>query len=300
MSKKNLICGILAVIVVLLLIAGGAFLGNKEPSPPANGVALMAPVVQEAPLFYPRFQSLSLNITTELRYHDYYNSLAHGAKASPTSIVISIEVGEATTYHNANSVETKLRNIATNEFIVIELKVTPSNASVSVISIPIILTVPDIIECNGNIHIPFDFVYPKEGIKYPLTQVEREAMSSIVALEAGGGKTVNDVKLAVASVIINRYNNNYGSIMWLIFAPGGFSTAKNVDSATGLTPYRNTETTYRSCKDAVDYVSLHGPTIPSNVLWFKSLSYDKNGNPITYHRFGTPYKKIGSLYFSCK
>ena len=253
----------------------------------------MAPVVQEAPLFYPRFQSLSLNITTELRYHDYYNSLAHGAKASPASIDITIvQRRKATTYQNTNSVETKLRNIATNELIVIELKVTPSNASVSVISPPIILTVPDIIECNGNICVPFDFAYPKEGIKHPITHYQRELMSSIVAHEHGGGS--DEAKRAVASVIFNRSHNTHYDYTIVMLQPGAFSTIRFINTETGRSYYRDTDTyPYKSCKDAVDYVSMYGVTIPKSVYFFKSENKDGTFFP-NYPR----YKRIGGLYFS--
>lgn len=292
MSKKNFIYGILAIIVVILLIAGGAFLGDKKPNPPANEVALMvpmAPISQEMPLSHPKFQSLSLNITSELRYHDYYNSLAHGAKASPASIdVVITQRHKVIVYQNADSIAIKLQNILPSEIIKIELKVTPSNANVSTISTPIILTVPDLIECDGNIHIPFDFSYPTEGLAFPLTHVEREAMSSIVALEHGGGSA--EAKRAVAKVILNRRRHGYGSIHHIIFS-GAFTTSKLVDRNTGLTPYRNTETyPYKSCKDAVDHVSLYGlEGFPHSVVYFRS-GY--------FFDWAVDYKQIGSLYFS--
>lgn len=291
MSKKTFIYGTLAIIVVLLLIAGGAFLRDKEPStPPANGMALMAPIVQETPLSHPKFQSFSLNITSELRYHNYYNSLAHGAKASPISMDIVITQGhKVITYQNTGSIKIKLQNISTTEIIMIELKVTPSNANVSTISTPIILTVPNLNERDVNIHIPFDFSYPKEGLAFPLTHLEREAMSSIVALEHGGGPA--EAKRAVAKVILNRRRHGYQSIYHVIFAKNAFTTARLIDPETGLTPFRNTETyPYKSCKDAVDHVSLYGlEGFPHSVVYFRSEYF---------FDWAVDYKKIGALYFS--
>ena len=247
----------------------------------------MAPVGQETPLSSPTFQSLPLKITCGLRYHDYYNSIAHGTKASPASVsIVVIQNNQATTYENTNSIELDITKFSTSDTLIIEVKVIPSDPKVSVIVRPVILTAGQLLE--DNCHISYDFSYPKDGLAFPLTHLEREAMSSIVALEHGGGPA--EAKRAVAKVILNRRRHGYGSIHNVIFS-GAFTTSKLVDRNTGLTPYRNTETyPYKSCKDAVDHVSLYGlEGFPHSVVYFRS-GY--------FFDWAVDYKKIGSLYFS--
>lgn len=300
---KPIVKQILAVIIVILLMFFGAILGNPEDSKAeASTVKPMRPSVED-PLSPPVIEHLTIHITSDLRYHDYYNELVHKQRASTTSTNIMVtRNNETVIYQDVNDITIHLFNVGMNEKIYFSTEGVPTEQNINVRVGTYTLT-PSMLDSHDiELYLPYDFLYPTEGIKYPLTQVEREAMSSIVALEAGGGNSVNDVKLAVASIIINRRANRYGSIMHLIFAKNAFSTSKLVNQTTGKTTERNTDVyPYKSCKDAVDLVSLHGTTIPSNVLWFKSLTYDKKtGQPITYHKFGTPYKKIGGLYFSCK
>ena len=287
MDRKNLILGIISVIIVILLIAVAGLFGDDGSSSSHERMAPMAPMSQETPLSSPFFESLPLKITCGLRYHDYYNSIAHGAKASPASVsIVVIQNNQATTYENTNSIELDITKLSTSDTLIIEVKVIPSNPEVLVVVHPVILSIGQLLE--GSCHISYDFSYPKDGLAFPLTHLEREAMSSIVALEHGGGPA--EAKRAVAKVILNRRRHGYGSIYNVIFS-GAFTTAKLIDRDTGLTPYRNTEVyPYNTCKKAVDHVSLYGlEDFPHSVVYFRSEYF---------FDWAIDYKQIGSLYFS--
>lgn len=283
-NKFDLWMGVIATIVVFLLIAGGALLGNKGSSPPQNTVAPMTPSTN-TPMESAKIESVTLTLTCGLRYHDYYNELAHKQKATIDTINIYVN---NICYADTDSLELTFTNIPINELITIRLEVIPSDNSITVRTIETTLLAYEIFE-DGFRHLSYDFLYPTEGLMFPLTQLEREAMSSIVALEHGGGSA--EAKRAVAKVILNRRRHGGGSIYNVIFAHNAFTTAKLVNPATGKTSYRDTDSyPYKSCKEAVDHVSLYGlEGFPTSVVYFRS-GY--------YHTWATPYKQIGSLYFS--
>jgi hypothetical protein len=238
----------------------------------------------------PTFESLPLKITCGLRYHDYYNSIAHGAKASLVSVsIVVIQDNQATTYENTSSIELVITNFSTTSLLAIEIKAVPSDPKISVVVRPVILSVTDLLE--GKIHIPFDFSYPKDGIKHPITHYQRELMSSIVAHEHGNGPT--EAKRAVASVIFNRSHNTRYDYTTIMLQKNAFTTIRLINTQTGRSYTRDTDGQYKSCKDAVDYVSMYGVTIPKSVYFFKSITKDGTFFP-NYPR----YKQIGALYFS--
>ena len=284
MKKPNWLIGILVTLFIFLLIAGGAILGNKGSGPPQDTVASMAPSSNN-PMEAAKIESVTLTLTCELRYHDYYNELLHKQKA--TAVTTNIYVNNIC-YTNTDSLQLTFTNIPVNEPIIIRLEIIPSDNLINVRAGETTILPYEILE-NGSYHLFYDFLYPTEGLAFPLTQLERELMSSVVALEHGGGPV--EAKRAIAKVIFNRRRHGYGTIQGLIFSKNAFTTAKLIDPKTGKTPYRNTDVPpYKSCKEAVDYVSLYGlEGFPTSVVYFRSGHF---------FSWAVNYKKIGSLYFS--
>ena len=273
-----------AFTLVLLLTTAARGNGQGCTSEAVSPMNTDAGCVELAP---PVFQELSFKVDCQLRYHDYYNEMVHKAKSASSNVKILVNCqGQTLDFEYTSDIPITLYNVSATENIVIGVEVLPTDSNVTVRAQSITVK-PYELE-SSNVVINYDFIYSTEGITYPLTQVEREAISSIVALEHGGGPI--EAKRAIARVILNRRTNGYGSIHSIIFS-GAFSTSKLVDPKTGITPYRNTNAyPYKSCKEAVDYVSLYGlENFPSSVVYFRSGHF---------FDWAVDYKKIGALYFS--
>jgi spore germination cell wall hydrolase CwlJ-like protein len=115
---------------------------------------------------------------------------------------------------------------------------------------------------------------------YNVTSAEREMLARLVYLE--GGIESLECQKAIASVVINRWQNGYwgDTIKKVIYAKAQFSPASKIKTTTP------TETQY----EAVDYVLKNGCTLPEYVLYFRA----------NYHHKWTgyqPYTVIGRTYF---
>jgi hypothetical protein len=140
-----------------------------------------------------------------------------------------------------------------------------------------------------------------QGKYLTLTESERLIFATLLRLECGGSSY--ETKMAVASVVVNRMNMWNYTLRQVVFAKNQFSPARLIDQETGKSHYNPPKDgIYKECWQVVDDICENGPSIPSYVFYFKSLTYkkDSNGNriPVTYHSWATPYKKIGSMYFS--
>lgn len=289
MDRKNLILGIVSVIVVILLIAAAGLLGNEESSSSHEEITPMTPVGQETPLSHPTFQSLPLKITCGLRYHEYYNNLVHGEKATASLInIVVIQNNQATIFENTSSIELEITNLSTTEPLIIEIRVIPSNPNVSVIAQSMKLQANEIVD--KEFYIPFDFFYPKENLAFPLTELEVEIAVKILMLECGGCDY--QTKIAVASVIYNRMELWDKTLKEVIYQKNAFSTAKYVNKKNGKHYVEipgMTNKLWKECYDAVYEVFGNGSQLPKKVIFFKTKNY---------HKGRTPYAKIGRLYFS--
>lgn len=115
---------------------------------------------------------------------------------------------------------------------------------------------------------------------YNVTSAEREMLARLVYLE--GGVESLECQKAIASVVINRWQNGYwgDTIKKVIYAKAQFSPASKIKTTTP------TEMQY----EAVDYVLKNGCTLPEYVLYFRA----------NYHHKWTgyqPYTVIGRTYF---
>lgn len=116
--------------------------------------------------------------------------------------------------------------------------------------------------------------------KYNLTESEKYMLATLVRLEAGGQSW--ECQCAVASVVINRLNRQYGgktTLQGIIYAKGQFSPAHRIK--------RNNPSQMQL--DVVEYVCKNGVTIPEDVVYFHYRHYGK---------WGKPYCSIGTEYFS--
>lgn len=115
---------------------------------------------------------------------------------------------------------------------------------------------------------------------YNVTSAEREMLARLVYLE--GGIESLECQKAIASVVINRWQNGYwgDTIKEVIYAKAQFSPASKIKTTTP------TEKQY----EAVDYVLKNGCTLPEYVLYFRA-NYDHKW--IGYQ----PYTVIGRTYF---
>lgn len=123
-------------------------------------------------------------------------------------------------------------------------------------------------------------VEEKPVYRYNLTDSEKYMLATLVKLEAGGQSW--DCQCAVASVVINRLNSQFGgktTLQGIIYAKGQFSPA-----------YRIKRTTPSPLQlEVVEYVCQNGVTLPEDVLYFHYRHYGK---------WGKPYCNIGTEYFS--
>ncbi|HHU06834.1 MAG TPA: SH3 domain-containing protein [Clostridiaceae bacterium] len=116
-------------------------------------------------------------------------------------------------------------------------------------------------------------------LKIKLTQDERRDVAALLYLE--GGATSRACQKMIVEVIFNQWKYRGGSLTDTLYAPNLFSVANRINS-----------TTPRAIQfEVVDDVCRDGVSIPSNVLYFRS-NY--------YHSFGTPYMRIGNIYFSSR
>lgn len=122
------------------------------------------------------------------------------------------------------------------------------------------------------------YIFIEERPAIEVTSGEREMLARLVYREARGESI--ECQRAVVSVVINRMNKNGESVKETIFAKGQFSTAGSLDRTTP------TETQY----EAVDYVLMHGSTLPPYVLYFSG------GHPHGWAGYQV-YAVIDNTYF---
>lgn len=116
-------------------------------------------------------------------------------------------------------------------------------------------------------------------IKIKLTADERRDTAALLYLE--GGATSRACQKMITEVIFNQWKLRGGSLTDTLFAPSLFTVAHRIKSTAPK------DLQY----EIVDEVCRDGVSIPSDILYFRS-NY--------YHSFGTPYTKIGNIYFSGK
>lgn len=119
---------------------------------------------------------------------------------------------------------------------------------------------------------------PKEY--YTMTDEEIRDFAALLWLEARGEP--EDVKYAVASVILNRVTLYEMSLHDVMYAPGQFSPAKYIENTDP------TEDEIRIVKDVLQT----GPTIPEYVCYFRAGHYHSWSGMNDYGYFG------GGTYFS--
>lgn len=120
----------------------------------------------------------------------------------------------------------------------------------------------------------------EEPTRREVTDEEYKLLLRVCMSECGSARWGNEpieAKIAVVETILNRVDMGYGTITEVIMAPNQYSTADNGEPDW-------------SCEEAVE-AALTGNMYPDNMLYYRT-DY--------YHNFGTPYKQIGSHYFSCK
>ena len=117
----------------------------------------------------------------------------------------------------------------------------------------------------------------KKENKPKVSDEEYKLLMRVCMSECGGkwGEPM-DGKVAVVTTVLNRADAGMGSIKEVILAPHQYSTADNGEPD-------------ETVREAVDYALSHRNEYPKNMIYFRT-DY--------YHDFGTPYKKIGSHYFS--
>ena len=111
-----------------------------------------------------------------------------------------------------------------------------------------------------------------------VTDEEYKLLLRVCMSETGGkyGEPIEG-KVAVVETILNRVDMGQGSIKEVITAPNQYSMADNGEPDETVV-------------EAVE-LALTGDAYPDDMLYFRTKRY---------HKFGTPYKKIGNHYFSCK
>lgn len=119
-----------------------------------------------------------------------------------------------------------------------------------------------------------------ESSRREVTDEEYQLLLRVCMSECGSarwGKEPIEAKIAVVETILNRVDLGYGTITEVIMAPNQYATGDNGEPDW-------------SCEEAVE-AALTGNMYPDDMLYYRT-DY--------YHNFGTPYKQIGSHYFSCK
>ena len=115
--------------------------------------------------------------------------------------------------------------------------------------------------------------------QYNITSQEREMLARVVFLEANTESI--ECQIAVISVIFNRLNSGYwgNTLHNVIYAPGQFTTAKNIPIATP------TPNNY----EAVDYVLINGSSLPEYVLYFRAGYHHKWTGYVGYDEIDNTY-----------
>lgn len=111
---------------------------------------------------------------------------------------------------------------------------------------------------------------------YYVTDEEYNLLLRVCMSECGGkyGEPL-DGKIAVVETILNRSDIFDMSIEEVVYQPNQYSVADNGEPDETVI-------------EAVD-IALSSNTYPDDMIYFRTNRY---------HSFGTPYKKIGSHYFS--
>jgi len=124
------------------------------------------------------------------------------------------------------------------------------------------------------------FVETEPTYVYNVSSKDRELLARVVHLESDIESL--ECQKAVASVVINRWQNGYwgDSLKDVIYAPNQFAVAPYIKSCTP------NEKNY----EAVDYVLRYGCTIPEYVMYFRA-SYHFNWTGYV------PYQHIDNTYF---
>lgn len=133
------------------------------------------------------------------------------------------------------------------------------------------------VESSSNTTAPNDTNPPEPEVTtyYNITAEERDMLATLCYLEASICSP--ECQRAVVSVIFNRLESgkwrkdmNKDGVITLydiVYYPNAFSPSGLIDS------YKNKTTL--DCYDAVDYVIANGPTVPTEVRYFR-LGYDFN------------------------
>ena len=115
---------------------------------------------------------------------------------------------------------------------------------------------------------------------FNLNEEEKDLLARLIKLEAGDQSW--ECQCAVGSVVLNRLKQEYGgkkTLHGVVYARGQFSTAHRI---------KRTQATQMQ-KDVVEYLLQNGVTLPEDVIYFHYKRYGK---------WGTPYCRIGTEYFS--
>lgn len=122
-------------------------------------------------------------------------------------------------------------------------------------------------------------------IYYNISQEERDMLAKLVYLEAG--VCGSQCQRAVVSVVFNRLEAGYwgDTLEEVIYYKNAFSPAYLIESC---------ERPPQEVYDAVDYVLQHGPTIPSEVRYFRA---DKDFTWEGYAHYAT-YENVYFGYFT--
>ena len=141
---------------------------------------------------------------------------------------------------------------------------------------------------NGYLAIAgFTHFYGQEQEKmyYNITQEERDMLAKLVYLEAG--TSGSQCQRAVVSVVFNRLEAGYwgDTLEEVIYYKNAFSPAYLIESC---------ERPPQEVYNAVDYVLQNGPTIPSEVRYFRT---DKDFSWEGYAHYAT-YENVYFGYFT--
>ena len=265
-----------------------------EPSIQNTPVEVIQPLPEPQPKYYVSYKP---DITVGV--HDYYNAIVHGNKATIDNVEIKVVSNDNIIilyFDSLEDIHIPLTDLDCNNIIDVYINVRPDSiyASTSIDTYHMSLTVSlenETLVVNSNVDkIIIDFIYDTTEIVYPLTEVERHLLSSLLAHEYGY-KNAEEGQRAVVSVVFNRLDYYGGTLHDIIYAKNQFTPARLIDPETGLSEYKNIFDYYSHCISTVDYVSAYGVTIPRSVLYFRA-DYYFNWDSVT------SYKNIGSTYFS--
>lgn len=146
--------------------------------------------------------------------------------------------------------------------------------------------IPQVYELFGNRRVTEEEVEEiieeivQEVRNFNLNEEEKDLLARLIKLEAGDQSW--ECQCAVGSVVLNRLKQEYGgkkTLHGVVYARGQFSTAHRI---------KRTKAT-QTQKDVVEYLLQNGVTLPEDVIYFHYKRYGK---------WGTPYCRIGTEYFS--